>query len=207
MLLILGYSYIEVLWILLPASCSLSLFQICENYKLIKSKREVCFLTVPALLFSLILIIKLDYLFDIKRLVGVLLLSIAILRFTNFSDKWVEPLITKGKTFMYLLIGFVHGLSNLGGAPLSVLASSIYKDNKRVSSNIAFVYFVLAISQLSVLYIYKSALFVSSHLIFIPVVILNHLVLRKILFRHIDNSKFKVLINFVILTFGVICLA
>jgi|TARA_B100000315_G_C14418319_1_gene514320 hypothetical protein len=207
MLLILGYSYIEALWILLPASCFLSLFQILENYKLIQSKKEVYFFTIPALLFSLILIIKLDYLFDIKRIVGVFLLSIAILRLTNLSDKWAESLITKGKNLMYLLIGFVHGLSNLGGAPLTVLASSIYKDNKKISSNIAFVYFVLAISQLIVLYTYKSELFVSSYLIFIPVVILNHLVLRKILFRHIDNSKFKIFINLVILTFGVICVA
>ena len=126
---------------------------------------------------------------------------------TNLSDKWAEPLITKGKNLFYLLIGFVHGLSNLGGAPLAVLASSIYKDNKRISSNIAFVYFVLAISQLIVLYTYKSELFVPSYLIFIPVVILNHLVLRKILFPHIDNSKFKIFINLVILTFGVICVA
>ena len=99
MLLILGYAYIEVLWILLPASCSLSLFQIFENYKLIQSKKEVYFFTIPALLFSLILIIKLAYLIDIKRIVGVFLLSIAILRLTNLSDKWAEPLIIKGKNF------------------------------------------------------------------------------------------------------------
>lgn len=206
-LLILGYSYPDVLWVLLPASCSLSLFQIFENYDLIESKKEVYFFTIPALLFVLITIIKLDYLFDIKRIVGIFLLSIALLRLTNYSDRWAELIITKGKNSIYLLIGFVHGLSNLGGAPLSVLASSIYKDKKRISSNIAFVYFILAVSQLVVLYIFKSESFVSTYLVFIPVVILNHLVLRKILFPHIDDSKFKIFINWTILTFGVICVA
>ena len=206
-LLIMGYAFTEVLWILLPASCSLSLFQIIENRKLVHSKKGVYFLTIPALVFSLILVIKLDYLIDIKRIVGIFLLSIAVLRLTKFADKWTDSLIRKGKNLFYLLIGLIHGISNLGGAPLSVLASSMYDDKKSVSTNIAFVYFVLATSQLIVLSIFKGELYLPEYLIFIPVVILNHLILGKMLFRHIDNSFFRIFINLIILAFGAICVA
>ena len=70
-LLLAGYSYPETLWILLPASCSLSLMQIFEGRALIESKRDVFIFTLPALFFSLILVIQLDYIFDIKKTICV----------------------------------------------------------------------------------------------------------------------------------------
>ena len=150
-LLLLGYAFPEALWILLPASCSLSLLQVIENHSLIDSKKEVYVYTIPILIFSLILIIKLEYLIDISRVVGVFLLLISILKITKLTNKWALAIIARGKQSIYLLIGLVHGLSNLGGAPLSALMSSIHNDQKTVSVNIAFVYFILALSQLIVL--------------------------------------------------------
>lgn len=205
-LLLAGYSYPEVLWILLPASCSLSLLQIIEGRDLIESKKNVYFLTVPSLVLSLIIVIKLDYVIDIKKIVGVFLFAIAILRLSTFPKNWARTLLEKYRKISYLLIGFIHGFSNLGGAPLSVVISATYSERQKVNANIAFVYFILALSQLIVLFIYETKIFSSSYLIFIPVVIINHLLLRKTLFLKIDNIKFKQFINFIILIFGVICL-
>ena len=58
LLLIIGYSYVELLWILLPSSCSLSLYQIFENHRLIKSKKEIFYYTIPALILSLIIVLN-----------------------------------------------------------------------------------------------------------------------------------------------------
>ena len=164
-LIILGYSFTETLWILLPASCALSLFQIIENRQLIESKRQAYFLTIPALVASLILIIKLDYFIDIKKIVGFFLLLTAALRLSDVANKWSARWVKKSKGFMYILIGSIHGISNLGGAPLSVLSSSLYSDSNVIRANIAFVYFILALSQLGVLFIFETAFFSSQHLI------------------------------------------
>lgn len=205
-LLLLGYAYPQALWILLPASCSLSLLQIIENQRLIDSKKEVYIYTVPALIISLVLIIKLEYLIDIKQVVGFFLLLISILKITRLTEKWVVPILERGKRSIYLLIGLVHGLSNLGGAPLSVLMSSIHNDQKTMSVNTAFVYFILASSQLLVLLVYKSDVFLFHYLSFIPIVILNHIILGKLVLRYLDNHRFDNLITLFILIFGIICL-
>jgi len=205
-LLLLGYVYTEVLWILLPASCSLSLLQIIEDQRLIDAKKEVYVFTIPALVVSLILIIKLEYLIDIKRVIGAFLVLISILRITKLTDKWFLPMIGRGKQSIYLLIGLVHGLSNLGGAPLSVLMSSIHNDQKTMRVNTAFVYFILALSQLFVLSVYKSESFLLYYLSFIPIVILNHLILGKVMLRHMDNHRFDILVTLFILMFGIICM-
>tara|TARA_B100000427_G_scaffold234156_1_gene197182 strand:+ start:620 stop:1342 length:723 start_codon:yes stop_codon:yes gene_type:complete len=206
LLLIIGYSYVELLWILLPSSCSLSLYQIFENHRLIKSKKEIFYYTIPALILSLIIVLNYDYILDIKKIVGLFLLAISILRLFNVSKKWTKSIVIKSKNVIYLLIGLVHGFSNLGGAPLTILKSSLYNDSKKISTNIAFAYLILASSQLVILYSYKSEFFVFSYLLFIPIVILNHMIIQKLLFGYFNNSNFKFLINVVIFIFGFICL-
>jgi hypothetical protein len=204
-LLLLGYSYPEVLWILLPSSCLLSLVQIFEGYHLVESKKDVYFLIIPSLVVSLIIVIKLDYVIDIKKIVGVILFTIAILRLSSFPKSWGRLLLEKYRKISYILIGLIHGLSNLGGAPLSVVVSVRHTDRKKVNANIAFVYFILALSQLVVLSIYEREVFSPLYLLFIPIVIINHLILSKTLALRIDNTKFKRFLNFIILIFGVIC--
>ena len=204
-LLLMGYGFSETLWMLLPSSCSLSLLQVIKNRKAIETKKPVYLITVPTLILSLALIIKLGYLFSIKKIVGSFLLLTAFLRFSRTADQWSKKLVQRSKGMMYFLIGLIHGVSNLGGAPLSILASSVHNGRKAVSANIAFVYFILAFSQIIVLTIFDRGTFSYSYLLFIPVVIANYLLTSKILVKHIDDSKFRYLINMLIIFFGIIC--
>tara|TARA_B100001758_G_scaffold59478_1_gene49278 strand:- start:123 stop:842 length:720 start_codon:yes stop_codon:yes gene_type:complete len=205
-LLILDFNYIEVLWILLPTSCSLSLYQIFENYKLVQFRKEVFMYTLPTLILSLLILLSFDYFFDVKKIVGVFLILIAILRLSHFSKIWVETVILKSKNFIYFLIGLMHGFSNLGGAPLTILISSLYQDDKKISTNIAFVYFILALSQLIILYTNESDFFDLTYLVFIPIVILNHILLNKFFSIKFNNSSFKIILNMAIFLFGFACL-
>ena len=111
------------------------------------------------LIFGLLFVIKLDYLIDIKKLVGIFLILAAVLRI--FDSPYVYGILAteKFKKISYLLIGFVHGLSNLGGAPLAVVASASFKDKESIRANIAFIYFALACSQLIVLSAYQREVF------------------------------------------------
>ena len=205
-LLLLGYAYPEVLWILLPSSCVLSLLQIFEGSKLIAGKKSVYLFTIPSLVISLIIVIKLDYVLNIKKIVGLILLLIALFRISALPDKWMTNLLKKYQKLSYMIIGFIHGFSNLGGAPLSFVVSATYQDRRTINSNIAFVYFILASSQLLVLFVYESKVFSVFYLIFIPIVLINHMFLKKIMVGKVNNSSFKKIINLVILVFGVICL-
>ena len=189
----------------MPVSCALSLIQIIEGHKHIDFKKEVYCYTVPALVVGLIIVIKFGYLFNIKSIVGSFLILIGILRLVNFSDHWIRMAIIKGKNLVYLLIGFIHGISNLGGAPLTVAVSSIHNRQNKITVNIAFIYFILALSQLIVLAIFEHDLFTYSYLLLIPAVIISHFILNKLLFKNLDNAKFKTFINIVIVVFGIMC--
>ena len=205
-LLLLGFSYPEVLWILLPCSCSMSVIQIAQGSTLVKSKNHVYFLTIPALIFGLLLVINFDSLIDIKKLVGVFLILAAVLRI--FDSPYVYSVLAavKFKKISYLIIGFVHGLSNLGGAPLAVVASASFKDKESIRANIAFIYFALACSQLIVLSAYQREVFDFKNLIFVPLVVVNHFFLQKFLISSLNDRNFNIFVSLIVLIFGLLCL-
>ena len=205
-LLLAGYSYPETLWILLPASCSLSLMQIFEGRALIESKRDVFIFTLPALFFSLILVIQLDYIFDIKKIVGIFLLAIVLIRSLKFSTNWIRTILKSYKKLSFIFIGLIHGFSNLGGGPLSVVMSSIFQDKKKINANIAFTYFLLALSQLTILSIYQANIFSLVYLFFVPIALFMNIVFNKMSRFNISNDVFKGFLNVIILLFGFFCL-
>ena len=205
-LLLAGYSYPETLWILLPASCSLSLMQIFEGRALIESRRDVYIFTLPALFISLILVMQFDFVFDIKKIVGIFLLAIVLIRFLNFSTSYTKTILKSYKKLSFIFIGLVHGFSNLGGGPLSVVMSGIFQDKKKINVNIAFTYFLLASSQLTILSIYQANIFSFTYLFFVPIALFMNIVLNKISRFNISNDVFKVFLNVIIFLFGFLCL-
>ena len=139
-------------------------------------------------------------------MVGVFLILAAALSITNSSYVYDILATEKFKRISYLLIGFVHGLSNLGGAPLTVVASASFKDKDSIRANIAFVYFALAVSQLVVLSAYQREVFDVTNLIFIPFVVINHFLLQKFLISSVNDRNFNIFVSLIVLTFGLLCL-
>ena len=205
-LLIFGYSFSEVLWILVPISCALSLFQIIEGYEFIERKGEHLLLTAPILMITLFLVIQYKYILDMKSLVGFFLVLISLCRMIKSINKRILTLAYKSKKLIFPFIAIIHGLSNLGGAPLAIFISSLERDRLKANVNIAFIYFILALSQLFIITVYDIDSFKYNNLIFIPVAIVIHAFVRRNLFFKIDNSFFRSFINTIVLFFGIICL-
>jgi len=80
-LLLLGYSYTETLWLLLPCSVTISLIQVVSGYKLVEAKKRAIYLIIPILILSLIFVVIYENNINISKVVGVFLLLIAIVRF------------------------------------------------------------------------------------------------------------------------------
>ena len=86
-MLLMGYSYTETLWILIPPSLTLSLSQVLLSKKKIESKKDVYIYTISPLVILLILITQIENIFDIKKIIGFFLLFIVFLRTNKFSEK------------------------------------------------------------------------------------------------------------------------
>ena len=203
-LLLIGYSYVETLWILLPCSIIISLIQSIENYPLVRAKRKVAYFTIPAMTFSLIFIVSYDYVIDIRKVVGLFLIFIGIVKFSSKLQIYLQFFIEKQLRLYYVLIGFIHGVSNMGGGPLSILMSTVYTDKAKIRANIAFIYLVLASFQLMILFIIDSTSLKYANFALMLVSLGAYLIANKYIADKVNDKKYIILINILILTYGIL---
>lgn len=205
-MLLMGYSYTESLWVLIPPSLVLSLSQVLLSKKQIETKKDIFIYAISPLIICLILITKIDYLIDIKKIVGLFLFLIVLLRTNMYSEKVIRIIVNDYRRFSLIIIGAIHGLSNLGGGPLSAMMSIIHNDKETIRINIAFVYFIFALSQLTVLIMIDGFLANYSTLIFILTALGINFIFGKRVSKSINKGVYNVIINIIALFFAIICL-
>ena len=201
-LLIFGYSYDITLWTILPASILISFIQIVGNYNLIDSKKNVLFYTLPALILGLTIIISYEDVIDMKNIVGVALIFVGILKISSYLNNKLIRLINNNTRFFYLFMGMVHGMSNMGGGPLSVLMSSVYKNKDSIKANIAFVYILFGVSQILVLSIISPNSFQINGILLSLVALVSYAIIGKPLSLKVSNQSYHSFISIFILIYG-----
>ena len=151
-LLLIGYSFPDTLAILLPASLAVSLLQLWSNAppdrQFIARFAIWCLVPVVAML-ALVLTIHLQA--SLNLFVAAILAVFAALRTIPSFDEAARHLVRKNERIWLLLMGTIHGLSNLGGGLLTVLAAAQSHDKGAIRHLIAVCYSCFAAIQLAVL--------------------------------------------------------
>ena len=204
--LLLGYSYIETLWLLLPCSVTISLIQVISEYNLIKEKKRVFYLIIPTLVVGLALVIIYANNINITRLVGVFLLLIGVVRFSSKLQALLSLMVKKHIQIYYIMIGIIHGVSNMGGGPLSILMSTIYSKKETIRANVAFVYLILAIFQLAVLSILNNTSLGSDAILLILIALASYIFTNKFISPKVNDKKYMFIFNIIVLTYGVLAI-
>ena len=205
-LLLLGYSYSETLWLMLPCSMAISLIQVVSDYKLIEAKKRVIYWIIPTLILGLVFVVTYESSINITRLVGVLLLFIGVIRFSSKLQDLLSLMVKKNIQIYYITIGFVHGVSNMGGGPLSILMSTIYSKKETIRANVAFVYLMLAIFQLIVLFIVSNYNLRNEVVLLIPISLVSYAITTKFISPKINNKKYMFIMNMMVLVYGVLAI-
>ena len=205
-LLLLEYSYSETLWLLLPCSVTISLIQVVNDYKLIEAKKRAVYLVIPTLVLSLALVVTYANGINITRIVGVLLLLIGVIRFSSKLQALLVSMVKEHIQIYYIIIGVVHGISNMGGGPLSILMSTIYSKKEIIRANIAFIYLILAISQIVVLSIISNASLRSEVMWLIPISLVSYVFTSKFISSKVNNNKFAFILNVMVLVYGILAI-
>jgi hypothetical protein len=203
-LLLLGYSYSETLWLLLPCSVTISLIQVVNDYKLIEAKKRAVYLVIPTLVLSLALVVTYENGINITRIVGVLLLLIGVIRFSSKLQALLSSTVKKHIQIYYIIIGVVHGVSNMGGGPLSVLMSTIYSKKEIIRANVAFIYLILAMFQLVVLSIMSNTSLRSEVMLLIPISLASYIFTSKFISSEVNDKKYTFILNVMVLVYGVL---
>ena len=203
-LLLLEYSYSETLWLLLPCSVTISLIQVVNDYKLIEAKKRAVYLVIPTLVLSLALVVTYENGINITRIVGVLLLLIGVIRFSSKLQALLSSTVKKHIQIYYIIIGVVHGISNMGGGPLSILMSTIYSKKEIIRANVAFIYLILAMFQLVVLSIISNTSLRSEVMLLIPISLASYIFTSKFISSEVNDKKYTFILNAMVLVYGVL---
>ena len=203
-LLLLEYSYSETLWLLLPCSVVISLIQVVNDYKLIEAKKRAVYLVIPTLVLSLAFVVTYANGINITRIVGILLLLIGVIRFSGKLQALLGLMVKKHIQIYYIIIGVVHGISNMGGGPLSILMSTIYSKKEIIRANVAFIYLILAIFQLVVLSIISNTSLRSGVIWLIPISLVSYIITSKFISSKVNDKKYTFILNVMVLVYGVL---
>lgn len=156
LLLLLNYQFKDVLLILLPCSIVVSILTL---FLINKKNKEIfnidifknfIFFSIPGIILGLTLIFFYKVDVNFKILIGSMIL------FSMFLKKKVKQRHLDNKykrKITNLAIGFIHGISNMGGSFLSVYLITLYNNKKIIRYHITLAYIFFAFTQLLYLFL------------------------------------------------------
>lgn len=192
-LLLLGYPFIDALVILLPISLVINGMQIARDKQHIDLKfyRQILWLTLPPIAVFLFLVTHTAI--NIGILIGLFLLFIALKSFLPVIAALIDKLMHYEKAY-FVLMGIVHGISNLGG---SLLTAAVHQQNypKNVARvTVAASYATFAVVQLITLFSFSRQQIdvpYYDNIIYIAIASLVFEMADDMLFLHIDQQKYQ----------------
>jgi uncharacterized membrane protein YfcA len=190
LLLIMDYSFIDTLSILLPISLVINLLQTIKGYKNIDYKfyKNIIFFTIPFIVISLFFVGYVS--FNIAFLVGVLLIILSLKENLSFIKNSVEKLLSYNKIY-FIIMGSVHGLTNLGGSLLSLKVHNeeMKKDAKRAT--IAISYLTFALFQLLIIFTIENSEKVGmDNFIYVIVGLGVYFITNKLLYQKLEEEHY-----------------
>jgi uncharacterized membrane protein YfcA len=149
-LLLMGFTFDTTLSCLLPCSLCVSTLQSYTQRDEVEIKSEFLLACLPAVCAGLIVVLA-SHALNLKPYVGSLLIISAILRISPALKEKFQQTSRRYKVPSLTIIGFLHGLTNMGGGLLSIFVSMLYSDKEKIRANIAFGYLLMASCQLTIL--------------------------------------------------------
>ena len=148
-LLLLGYDFIAAISILVPASFAISLLQVSTAGKdRVAVSPNLYLLCLPGIGVGLWVVQGSPLGSWINYLIGAVLLVSAALRLWGRSYKWLSNALKKHAMAYHLIMGLTHGLTNLGGALLAILAASQHQEKAAIRYTVAHYYLAFGAIQI-----------------------------------------------------------
>jgi uncharacterized membrane protein YfcA len=198
LLLILNYDFLTILKILLPCSIIISTFQIIKNKNILNKDKRLIYISLPFIFFGAIIIYFYSSQIKFKLVIGFSILIIFFLK--TILPKKINLIVKKNKRMLFSLIGFFHGLTNTGGALISLLFQSLKRNKFEVRTCIAYTYFFYGLIQYCLLnFFFKEFLFDYNSVKLLIFTVIGYFFGNKI-FKALKYNYFIIILNFIIIT-------
>jgi len=199
--LLLGYDFFNVLSILLPHSIIISFLQmITSEKKDFNFKYHLIKYCLPFLLISLYLLTFFEKNINFILLTSLTLIIFSVINLSNLKNTILKKASTKKINYGLIILGIIHGFTNLGGGLLTLISTNISEQKIYIRYNVASAYLFLGITQL----VFINLIFVKLDLnylkyIFIPVVCFF---ITQRLYNKIKDQLFSKILNLIVLFYG-----
>ncbi len=198
----LGYDFFSVLNTLLPFSIIISFLQfITDKFDNFDFKRNFTFISVPFLIASLSVLRYFYNEIDIIAIVALVMIVFSIINILVLKHYFrikINKLLMK---IFLVILGILHGFTNLGGSFLTLISSNISKDKVEIRSNISFGYLIFGIIQLSFVMLYTNS-FTFNNEVYLVIPIVAFFISQK-LYQAASSITFSLLLNTFILLYGI----
>ena len=204
-LLLLDYNFYNTLYILLPISIAINSLQIFKHRKYIDFTfyKGVLISTIPFVVIFLILGLTTEANFGL--FVGFILVFVAIKSFFK-AFSLLFSFTTRYQRISLVIMGIVHGLTNLGGSLLTAIVHEKQYSKIKTRSTIAVCYFTFAVFQIITLlfFVEEFDVFFTDNILFVLMGIISFIVTDKMIFSKISNEKYSKIFSIFLLISGIL---
>lgn len=191
-LLVLGYNFVTALTILLPISLTINLLQVSKDYRHIREPfyRQVLILSIPGVVLCLLLVTT--FKLNLGSIVGLFLIIAALRSVYAPFNRLIESLVRYERTY-FIVMGIVHGLTNLGGSLLTALIHSKQYDKDQTRATTAVAYGTFALFQLLTLGLSlgPSAIATSTTAVYMAVGVSMFLATELLLYSKLSTERYR----------------
>ena len=201
-LMILGYQYSDILSVLLPISCSISLIQIITAQKHDVKKFTIEFIkfSLPGIIIFLPIVILFISNFYLNFLIAVIMIILSFISIFKFKIIQLKKAISN--KIILFFIGSIHGVSNLGGGFISIFSSKyFYGDKFKVRKAIAIAYLLFGITQVLVLNIIN-VFTINKYILYYIIFALLSFYISNLLFKKINFINYSRILYLIVLIYG-----
>ncbi|MNG81651.1 Sulfite exporter TauE/SafE [Serratia plymuthica] len=207
-LLMLGFDFSSVLGLLLPSSVLISFTQATGARHIPFPRREKFNMLICAtsVLLALSLILNLNVKINIDLLVGLILLFSAVMRFRITLQERVKAYLNRYQRSYIVIMGIVHGVTNMGGALLALYASSAQREKLEIRTTVSRYYLLFGLIQLATLAIFKWQALSISGFAAAPLALFIYVAVGNLLFKKTSAPAYEKMVTYFITLYGVVVL-
>ena len=198
--LLIGYNFFDVLNLLLPFSITISLLQVIYSKDIdLEFNKKILLYCIPALILALSILVKYENNIDFILLISFTIIFFSIINLSKFKNTIFNN--NKRINLGLIILGLIHGFTNLGGSFFTLICTNINKQKKIIRQNIASGYLIFGAIQLLFINIFYKTL-TASNLYYLYIPIISFLI-AQYFYNKINNELFSKILNITILLYGI----
>ena len=192
LLMLQGYNFFQAVIVLLPISLLINLSQIVKDHKSVDIAfyKKIIVYTIPFIVIFLAVLNETKI--NIGLLISVLLLFVAAKDFSDRVNNFVNLVVRHERSY-FILMGIVHGLTNLGGPLLTVAVHSKGYGKRTTRATVAASYATFATFQIVTLFFsnFDMDIKLSTIALSMSVGLTMFIVTEKIVYANIDAENYR----------------